>query len=148
MSIPVKSWDMSVGPVGEYLMQENGALNRELAKMVKLTARLTNEKIDARHQNTVLAAEYERQLTNIRIQLNFARQENNHLRIRAERANLKKRHALTMAQAVNRQNKRFQELAASNGYRFRFRPIPSAFMTFVEEETEDETEVDETDNEL
>lgn len=134
------TWNVVVGPLTEYLMRENCALQRQLQDLEKKNAKLAGKLVE----NT---RRYAIERCNAQRNLQIALHRIDHLGERLMNAKLKKSHAMRYLRNVNNQNKRFQQLAKQNGANVRMRALPESFLNNLERDETDESENEETTTE-
>lgn len=138
-AINKSTWAVVVGPLGEYLMQENF----ELYQLVSRTQKQIGMANRAKAANTKYWAEQlnecEQELIATRQQLAMMRMRLAREKVHRQRANMKKQAALRLMRSVNEQNKRFQMVANVNDTRLKLRAVPKSFIESLEEDSDSDT---------
>ena len=143
MPIPASSWFVAMGPLGQYLMQENAALQLEINRVWRLVR-------DAEHRNVIEITEAKALLDNERMRsLNFHRYAQNlenqvrKMLSKANRLRLKKNYCVRLLRQMRIRNQRLVALARANQLTVHMRDIPESHFDSLDQSTEDELDTDE-----
>lgn len=139
--IPKQTWDVVLGPLGEYMMQENCALRQELRRMNAAYSSLYTSRLLSMQNFVEDTERLEGENMALRAEANNLRYWNRLHQMKIVKLAKKRDHGVRLARSVNRDNVTFQKIAKLNGVLLKLRAIPESFFKALEEDS------DETDNE-
>lgn len=138
-----ETWDIVLGPLGEFMMQENCALRRELARLNAAYSSLYTSRLLSMQNFVEDTERLEGENMALRADANNLRYWNRMHQMKIVKLAKKRDHAARLARKVNRDNVSFQKIAKANGVLFKMRAIPESFFRAIEhdsDETDDDTE--------
>ncbi len=141
--VPKASWDVVMGPLGEFFLEDNRALRKELKRLNEAYSSLYTSRLLCMQNYQQECERMERENMNLRADANNLRFWNREHQRKLVSLAKKRDRAVKLARYVNQDNKGFQRLAMSNGQAIKLRAIPDSFFREIEhdsDETSDEEE--------
>lgn len=145
---PVKkvTWDAVMGPLGEYFMEENRALRKEVTRLNSAYSSLYTSRLLSMQNYMEQCERLEQENMGLRAESNSLRHWNREHQRKIVSLCKKRDQAVKLARYVNRDNIGFQRIAKTNGVLLKLRAIPDAYFKSIEHDS-DETNDEESGEE-